>query len=192
MLKINIDLFYLIYNFGKNNILLIDFGIFLAKYLLYILIFILFYFILFSKFDSNLKNLKHHRLMLFIELNLAALISRGIVAKYISFFWPQQRPFDYLGIKSFISESGPSMPSGHATFLFAISMIVFFWNKKWGIIYFVLSFINGLSRIFVGVHWPLDILVGIFVGIFCSILTHYFFKKEMDKLLYLNKLSYDN
>lgn len=183
MLKINTDLFYLIYNFGKNNILLIDLGIFLAKYLLYILIFILFYFILFSKFDFNFKNLKYARIILFIELILAVLISRGIIGEFIKFFWPVQRPFDYLSIKSFISESGPGMPSGHTTFLFAISMIVFFWNKKWGIIYFILSFINGLFRIFVGVHWPFDIFGGILIGIFCSILVHHFFKKEIYNLL---------
>jgi undecaprenyl-diphosphatase len=182
MTQINTSLFYLIYNFGKENLLLIDLGIFLAKYLLYLLIFGLFYFILFSYFDLKFKNLKRARIFLFIEIILAILLSRGIITEFIRFFWPEPRPFDFLGIKPFISESGPGLPSGHASFLFAISTIIFLWNKKWGVIYFMLSLINGLSRVFVGVHWPFDILAGMLIGVISGLFIHTLFKKEIKNL----------
>ncbi|MGC8775788.1 MAG: phosphatase PAP2 family protein [Minisyncoccia bacterium] len=180
---LNLFLFNLIYNFGKSNFLLIDLGVFLAKYLLYLLIILLFYFVLFSNFNLNFKNIKKARIILFIEIILAAILSRGIITEFIRFFWPEPRPFDFLGIKPFIFESGPGLPSGHASFLFAISMIIFLWNKKWGIIYFILSLINGLARIFVGVHWPLDILAGLLIGVLSALFIHLIFKKEINLLI---------
>lgn len=187
--QLNNFLFYSIYNIGKDNLLIVDLGIFLAKYLLYILIFILFYFIFWGELNLKFNNLsyKYIRLILFIELIIVSILSRGIIVEFIHFFGPKLRPFDYLGIKSYIIENGPGMPSGHASFLFAVSMILFFWNKKWSMIYFILSLINGLARIFVGVHWPFDILVGMIVGIFSAILIHLIFEKQIfNKLLIKN------
>ena len=60
----------------------------------------------------------------------------------------------------------PSFPSGHAAFYFAIATIVYFYNKKAGLGFFLASFLISISRVFVGIHWPADIMAGALVGIF--------------------------
>ena len=49
-------------------------------------------------------------------------------------------------------------PSDHSLISFAFASIVFLFNKKLGFVLFLLSFLVGLSRVYVGVHYPIDIL----------------------------------
>src|SRR3990167_8760064 len=56
-------------------------------------------------------------------------------------------------------ETTGSMPSGHASFYFALATGVCLYNKKAGYIYLILAGLMGFARIFSGVHWPLDIIV---------------------------------
>ena len=179
----NKNLFDLIYNFGKESLLLIDFEIFLAKYLPYLLVLHFFYLIFIGNFfyKGKIELHKSAKLFLFLESVLALILGRGILTELIYFLYPIQRPFNVLNIKALINENGPGFPSGHAVFLFTLAVIIFIWNKKYGLIYFILSFINGIARIAVGVHWPLDILGGIILGILSGILIHLILNKEFKK-----------
>ena len=180
---LNKNLFDLIYNFQKDSFLLIDFEIFLAKYLPYLLVLYFLYLIFIGNFyyKGKIELHKSAKIFLFLESVLALILSRGILTELIYFVYPTKRPFDFLNIKAFITESGPGFPSGHAVFLFTLATIIFIWNKKYGLIYFILSFINGIARIAVGAHWPLDILGGIAIGILSGILIHLILKKEFKK-----------
>jgi undecaprenyl-diphosphatase len=75
------------------------------------------------------------------------------------------------------SASG-SFPSGHIAFLFALAIAVYFFNKKWGLVFFILSLLVGLARIFVGIHYPLDILGGIVIGIVSAIVVRALIRKR--------------
>jgi len=180
---LNKNLFDLIYSFGKNSFLLTDFEIFLSKYLPYLLVLHFLYLIFIGNFyyKGKIELHKSAKLFLFLESVLALILGRGILTELIRFFYPIQRPFNFLNIKAFIDESGSSFPSGHAVFFFALATIIFIWNKKYGLIYFILSFINGIARIAVGVHWPLDILGGFVIGILSGILIHLILNKEFKK-----------
>lgn len=73
-----------------------------------------------------------------------------------------------------IEASSPALPSGHALKstvvyvgiyililrLFAVSPSKIKWMK----LTFILPFAIGMSRIFLGVHWPSDVLAGWFLG----------------------------
>ncbi|MBI5732405.1 phosphatase PAP2 family protein, partial [Candidatus Jorgensenbacteria bacterium] len=48
---------------------------------------------------------------------------------------------------------------------FALAFIVFCLNRRWGVWFMSGALLNGLARVFVGVHWPSDIAGGIIVGL---------------------------
>jgi len=113
-----------------------------------------------------------HRLFSFAETALAVLLSRGLITEAFRFFYVHPRPFDALGIKALIPESGNSFPSGHATLLFALGMSVFYVNRKWGTWLLALAAVNAIARVFVGVHWPFDVLGGAIIGILSAWAIH--------------------
>jgi len=141
------------------------FCIFFAKYFEYILIGSMFLF-LWKKWRG-----------IFLAV-LAAILARFGVVELIRFFWARPRPFIENNVNLLINEvSGPAFPSGHATFYFALSFVVYKYNKKAGILFFVASFLISISRVFVGVHWPSDILAGAVIGVFAGWLITKLFKR---------------
>lgn len=61
--------------------------------------------------------------------------------------------------------SGFSFPSGHTTSSFCAAVIIFLFSKKWGVPALVLAALIALSRLYLYVHFPTDILAGIILGI---------------------------
>ena len=129
-------------------------GIFFAKYFEYALV--MFALLLLRK---NLR--------LMFGAFFAAVLARFGIVELIRLFWSRVRPFIENNVNLLIERtSEPSFPSGHAAFYFGLSTIVYFYNKKAGTIFFIASFLISISRVFVGIHWPSDILGGAIVGIF--------------------------
>lgn len=119
-----------------------------------------------------------------IQAFSSAILSRLVITNIIRWIFPRLRPFVAEKIIPLISQSPiePSFPSGHAAFYFAIAAVVYFYNKKAGILFFVGAFLISLARVFVGVHWPSDILAGAIVGIFSGWLVNKIFFKQKASL----------
>ncbi|MBS9463267.1 phosphatase PAP2 family protein [Flagellimonas sp. 389] len=65
--------------------------------------------------------------------------------------------------------------SGHAASSFSITVLFFLFVRtklKWAFLFFIWPILFATSRIFVGVHYPLDILVGALVGILSAVLFY--------------------
>jgi len=174
--NINTALFQWIYGLSHRNVFIDGVGIFFAQYFPYFLI-IGFLVLVFYK-----KGIRQ-KLYLFCEGVLAVILARGIVTEVIRFFYHHPRPFDALGFTPLIAESGWSFPSGHATFYFALSMTVWFVNRKWGMWYLLAATVMGIARIYVGVHWPLDVLGGALIGIASGVFVHWFLKGPREALV---------
>lgn len=143
-------------------------GIFFARYLGYILIFCLFLF-------PVLKLRKYWSM--FIQASISAVFTRYIIVGLIRLLWQRPRPFVENNVNLLLTHNSPAFPSGHAAFFFALSTIVYIYNKKFGILFFTASLIICLARIFVGIHWPSDILAGAVVGVLSGLLIHKISKK---------------
>jgi len=107
----------------------------------------------------------------------AAILARYGLVELIRFFWTRPRPFIENEVNLLLEHTGASFPSGHAAFFFALSLVVYRYNKKAGIGFFIASFLISISRVFVGIHWPSDILVGAIVGIFSGWLILRIFRR---------------
>jgi len=150
-------------------------GIFMAEYSGYFLVLLLLNFLF-------LKNKKKYSIMI-LEAFLAAILARLVITNIIRTIYFRPRPFIAHQVNLLLEhEAEGSFPSGHAAFFFALSAIVYFFNKKAGIFFFAISFLMGLARVFVGIHYPRDILAGIFVGVFSAWLINKYLKKVITKL----------
>lgn len=80
-----------------------------------------------------------------------------------------------------------SFPSGHAQLSSAIMFTSAFYlkNKKFWIIAVVMAVLVALSRVYLGVHWPLDVLVGSILGFVLAYGGYKLFIKLEDKQLFI-------
>ena len=101
----------------------------------------------------------------FVAGGAAAFIARYALTELIRFFHPRLRPFMADHMHQLITEQGSSFPSGHAAFFFALSAIMFSWDKRLGMFFFAASLVMGIARVASGVHYPSDIIGGMIVGI---------------------------
>ncbi|TCT12143.1 undecaprenyl-diphosphatase [Natranaerovirga pectinivora] len=91
------------------------------------------------------------------------------ITKIIRNSFKRERPFVKLNIKNYIEHAeNSSFPSMHAMSAFSIATAVFLVNPTIGIIAFCVAILTGISRIIVGVHFPLDVLVGGIIGYFVT------------------------
>ena len=75
-----------------------------------------------------------------------------------------------------------SFPSGHSGGSFAAMFALYRWvPKKIGIPALFLASLVALSRLYVGVHYPTDILGGFIIGFICSALAYCIVKMVMNK-----------
>ncbi len=164
--ELNQRIFEFFFGLSRVNFILDAALVFLAKFLPYFLV-LGFLVLIFYKSSSR------RRLIFYIEAALSLILGSGLLVQFFRFFYSHPRPFEEMGFMPLIA--GPessSFPSNHAAILFALSLLVFYLNRRVGLWFFILSLLNGLARIAVGVHWPLDILGGTLVGVLAAYLVH--------------------
>lgn len=145
-------------------------GIFFARYFEYVLLFCLILFLI--------RDFKQYWRMV-AESLIAAIFVKFILVESIRKIRFRSRPFiiDQVNLLIPYDLDKTSFPSGHASFYFALSTIIYGYNKKAGILFFAFSFLISIARIFVGVHWPSDILAGAVLGVLMGWILNKLFKR---------------
>ncbi len=108
---------------------------------------------------------------------LVLLLVVMVVTEAIKYVANAARPCDVLPDVHLVSpgacaaEVDPAFPSGHTSRAFAVAALLAY-RLRWKIggIAFVVAFLIGLSRIYLGVHWPSDVLGGAVLGVGMALL----------------------
>ena len=104
-------------------------------------------------------------IVMFASLGVNAVLCNLILKPMIF----RMRPYDALDYTPLIAPlSDGSLPSGHTSASFACAVVLWHMNRKAGVAAFVFSTLMALSRIYVGVHYPFDVLAGVLLGAFSA------------------------
>lgn len=104
---------------------------------------------------------------------LASAALAMLIAQVITRIWARDRPFaahadaHVWGRRS----PDPSFPSDHASAAFGIAFAVFLFDRAVGLIFIAAATLISVGRIFVGAHYPADVLAGALVGVGAALLV---------------------
>lgn len=78
--------------------------------------------------------------------------------------------------------------SSHASNTFGIATLTYllFRNKFYGMLIFSWAILNSYSRMYLGVHFPLDIICGALAGVVSGFISYYLYKLVVNKFTYFN------
>ncbi len=115
-----------------------------------------------------------------------------IIAKIAGHFFYDTRPFvrgHFVPLISHAPDNG--FPSDHALLSFALASLVFAYSKPLGLILFAIGLIVGFSRVYVGVHSPLDIAGSFVISVLIACLVYLFLKTKRGQAFFVkfNSLS---
>lgn len=178
MLEANIELFQLLHNYSELPLIWIiaDFPIFFLP----IFLWGLWLYYTFYKVD----NIKRQELMYIFYACVFGIILSYIIKQFIDI----QRPEAYIdSTKNLLLSHIPekSFPSDHATVSLAfVTSLLYTSYKKIFYIFLPFVIIMNISRIIVGVHWPLDIFAGALLWMFSAVI----FFQVFSQLKFVKKL----
>ena len=112
--------------------------------------------------------------------HLSSTAVSGILTAALKFAINRDRPFVTYpnDIKKYTKAGSYSFPSGHTSQAFATATSISLLYPKWYIIAPAYLWASGVgySRMYLGVHYPSDVLAGAVIGSASSIGAHYLFK----------------
>lgn len=179
LFEMNVDLFRTINNLGKEYTYLNNFFIFMAEYMVFVLAFIALIF-WFTRREENR--------MMIISATISFILAE-MMGKIAGTLHSNNQPFAELSNVNKLIEKAVdnSFPSDHTILFFAFCMTFFMYQKRWRYVWIMLALVVGISRIWVGVHYPADVIVGAIISIFSTFIASFIVSRLniIRKLLWL-------
>lgn len=107
---------------------------------------------------------------------LAALVALTM-SKLIGLMWFYPRPFMVEIGQTFLHHApDSSFPSDHATSMLSVALALTLNRlreaRRFGLVLLGLALVVAWARVFLGVHWPLDMIAAFFVSALAAMLVH--------------------
>lgn len=165
--EVNISLFRMINDLGKEFTFLNPVFVFIAEYTVFLLLatVIVFWF----------TRVRRNRLMIISAF--ISVVMAEILARLVGLLHSNNQPFAELAnVNKLIEKTvDNSFPSDHTIIFFAFCFTFFLFRK--GFWWIIVAVLVAISRIWVGVHYPADVTVGAIIAIVTSILAFTIVKK---------------
>ena len=116
---------------------------------------------------------------------VGGLAINTIITQGLKYTINRERPYDKypLLIHPYQIENDKSFPSGHTSTAFSLATSLAIQYKKWYVVVPVFAWASsvGFSRLYLGEHYPTDVLAGAAIGAGSAWLSHYLNKKYFNK-----------
>ncbi|MEH7109141.1 undecaprenyl-diphosphatase [Bacillus sp. JJ1764] len=158
--EVNVSWFRLVNDLGKEYPFLNPIFSFIAEYMvIFLVLSVILYW--FTKDSDN-------RMMILCAT--FAFICAFSIGKVIGIFHSNYQPFVELpDVNKLIhKEKDNSFPSDHTILFFSYCTSFWLYKKGWSLVWMLLAILVGVSRIWVGVHYPFDVLAGIVLSLVTS------------------------
>ncbi|WP_221566479.1 phosphatase PAP2 family protein [Alkalihalobacillus sp. TS-13] len=119
--------------------------------------------------SSDLRNIAVQSLLALTISHIPVQLSKKI--------YPRKRPYMVLPETITISRllKDHSFPSGHTTATFSVTTPIILWNPLLSIVLLPISFSVAISRMYLGMHYPSDVIGGMLIGTATAWLVHFYF-----------------
>ncbi|MCC9087260.1 undecaprenyl-diphosphatase [Bacillus pumilus] len=113
--------------------------------------------------------------------NRAMVVSAGftfilaeLIGKIAGIFYSNQQPFAEMSHVNLLiqKEVNNSFPSDHTIFIFSVCLIFWLFHKR-HVYWLIIACAVGFSRIWVGVHYPFDVLAGAVIACLTAVAVVY-------------------
>ncbi len=161
----NVSIFYFFYNLTQAHGWLAQVALFFSNYAVYILpIVVVGYVVLVA--NRPIKKILYAGVVVAAAMLLSELLKQ---------LFSIPRPFITLDLTPIATVANYSFPSIHATYAGAMFLAVYFLISKrsWFTVGVAIVCIAiAVSRVMLGVHYPIDIIVGFALGMLCAFAAH--------------------
>lgn len=136
------------------------------------------------------RNLKRKKLLVIFSIIITVSLADFVTSGLMKPFFERLRPCYNAELTNLVHVPGKcggrfGFASSHAANTFSLLGSLLFilgWKNNWTRFMLVWAVIVSYSRIYVGVHYPADIVVGMLVGFLISLFIHQLTKKSLNYL----------